>query len=430
MHDLAVSAIIGGMKRGLAVVYTVVTVVFFLAVATVLLVRLGSVRDDNLGAAREQFGRLRQEISLNVQDTDLTLSRAVQAAFRDTGSRTVRIDAFAAYGFQDEGIEYLWARNRNMVEASAEEPPGFDYDRLSQVRLSGTVRLRNEDPLMVEGVYTVLERRDVFNLLRDALIAVLAFALIAVILAIVSLLRPSRAAPERPQAAPGPTPRRHAPAERPVSREQPAAAAPPSGTTAEAGLFSPVSGLSPEAHLEKRLTLELERAASNDQDLTICFVDYPGLTRGSETYRSVAGALLQFFGFEDLIFEYGKRSFCVLFPNVDLDEAIHTVEDFQRRGLEFQAASETEEQDGSAEATSGSDAQSTSAHAGGPREAIRVPEEPAFGLSSRNGRLVEGGRLMREARQALSKARETSGRIMAFRPDPQRYRKFITEKES
>jgi GGDEF domain-containing protein len=160
--------------------------------------------------------------------------------------------------------------------------------------------------------------------------------------------------------------------------------------------------LSPESHLEKRLSLELERAASNDQDLSICFVEYPGLLRGSETYRSVAAGLLQFFGFEDLIFEYGKSSFCVLFPNVELNEAIHLVEDFQKRGLEA----------GSAEEPQGS----------------RGPSQPLFGLSSRNGRLVEGWRLMREARQALAKARETRGRIMAFKPDPQRYRQFISEK--
>ena len=98
----------------------------------------------------------------------------------------------------------------------------------------------------------------------------------------------------------------------------------------------------------------------------------------------------------------------MLFPNVELNEAIHLVEDFQKRGLEAGSAEEP--------------------HGGREPQGSRGPSQPLFGLSSRNGRLVEGWRLMREARQALAKARETRGRIMAFKPDPQRYRQFISEK--
>jgi hypothetical protein len=420
------------MKRGLAVVYTVVTVVFFLAVAAVLLVRLGSVREENLSAARQEFRQLQSAIARNVRETDLPISRAVQASFREVARRDTRIAAFSAYGFRQEGVEYLWARDRRMVQTAGSEPPGFDYDGLSQARLTGTVQLPDTDPLMVEGIYTVLRREDVFTLLRDSLIAVLAFALIAVVLAIVSLLAPGSrrravgAPPTEPGAhagrwteegmhpAPssarenrksrteaGPTLQPHASGPEPPGHPEPT-------SSPEAGLFSPESGVSPESHLEKRLSLELERAAANDQDLSICFVEYPGLTRGSESYRSIASGLLHFFGFEDLIFEYGKSGFCVLFPNVELNEAIHLVEDFQKRRPETGSAEE--------------------AQGGRGAQRVRGPSQPLFGLSSRNGRLVEGWRLMREARQALAKARNTRGRIMAFKPDPQRYRQFISEK--
>jgi hypothetical protein len=36
---------------------------------------------------------------------------------------------------------------------------------------------------------------------------------------------------------------------------------------------------------------------------------------------------------------------------------------------------------------------------------------------------------MREARQALVKARQTPGKVMGFKPDPQRYRRYLSETE-
>jgi GGDEF domain-containing protein len=412
------------MKRGLALLYTVVTVVFFIAVAAVLLFRLGSVRENNLTEARDDFQRLQADIAERAETSELPISRLVQDAFRGTLSRNARVVAFAAYGLQED-IQYLWARNRRILDQTSEETPRFTYDRVSQARLSGSVQMPEGPPLMLEGIYTVLERGDVFSLLRDALIAVLAFALLAVVLAFITLLRPAGGArtatssgDSRGDASRTPAPgnrQRRAPREtastspRSTDGERTAgsAAASPAGESIDTGLFSPQSGLSPEAHLEKRLSLELERAASNDQDLSICFIEYPRLSRGSEDYRQVAQALLEFFGFEDLIFEYGKSSFCVLFPNVDLTEAIQLVEEFQRRALE--------------RPPEGAEAQG-----------VRPPRSagtPAFGLSSRNGRLVEGGRLMREARQALVKARQIPGRVMGFKPDPQRYRRYLSETE-
>jgi GGDEF domain-containing protein len=407
------------MKRGLALVYTLVTVVFFIAVAAVLLFRLGQTREENLVEARAGFEQLQREVERVTENTDLTTSRAVQEAFRASASQSDRIAAFAAYGIQDN-IQYLWARNRRVLDETSEEAPRFTYDRVSQARLSGSVRLPDGAPLMVEGIYTVLDRRDIFALLRDALIAVLAFALLAVILAVISLLRPTPAAGEKPREATAKQPAGLRKTTSAPPRSRPTERAPTGTRTAptadararehragqpsvDAGLFSPQSGLSPESHLEKRLSLELERAASNDQDLSICFIEYPSLARGSQTYRDVAAALLEFFGFEDLIFEYGKSGFCVIFPNVDLTEAIGLVESFQRRGRDSEDGSEA-----------------------APPRAAGVP---AFGLSSRNGRLVEGGRLMREARQALAKARDLPGRIMGFRPDPQRYRRYLSETE-
>ncbi|MFP3960347.1 MAG: hypothetical protein ACLFUX_09275, partial [Spirochaetaceae bacterium] len=388
------------MKRGLSVVYTVVTLVFFLAVVIVILYRLGSVRDRNVAEAEESFQRIRSEIARTAEETEEPTSRLVQEGFRRGSARPSRLDAFAAYGLEDD-IEYLWARSREIIDETARETPRFTYDRISQTRVSGSVELSNRPPLLLEGIYTVLAPGEIFTLLRDALIAVLAFAFVAAVLAVGGLLRAPRnagaadsaadrvsgdspaaepAAGHAPETSP-PSPKPKAPS---ASTSAPDAGSSGTGDTDGGpeigpGLFSPQSGVSPEAHLEKRLSLELERAASNDQDLTICFAEYPRVLRGSEEYRTAAQELVEHFGFEDLIFEYGKHGFCVLLPNVELHEAIGLTEDFQSRYVH----------------TLGT---------GGDRRGAESEEQPTFGLSSRNGRLVEAARLLREARQALSKA--------------------------
>jgi GGDEF domain-containing protein len=55
---------------------------------------------------------------------------------------------------------------------------------------------------------------------------------------------------------------------------------------------------------------------------------------------------------------------------------------------------------------------------------------PLFmGISSRGGRLVDAGRIVSEAEAALEKARyEKDSRIVAFKPDPDKYRLFLASK--
>ena len=60
------------------------------------------------------------------------------------------------------------------------------------------------------------------------------------------------------------------------------------------------------------------------------------------------------------------------------------------------------------------------------REAWGVPKADIWsGLSSRNGRLVDGKRIMGECIAALGRARKTGSRIVGFEPDPDRYRNYL-----
>jgi len=157
-----------------------------------------------------------------------------------------------------------------------------------------------------------------------------------------------------------------------------------------AGLYGPDGVLGWEAYLEERLEAELRRAASFEQDLVIlnAEIDTNG-TKAKETFKSFAEELVSFFSFRDLSFKRGSYGVVIILPNVDLDHGLRLTEEFMMKCRER-------------------------------------GENVEFGLSARAGRLVDAGRLLIEAEGALDRARKNGKyQIMAFKPDPERYRSFV-----
>jgi len=157
-------------------------------------------------------------------------------------------------------------------------------------------------------------------------------------------------------------------------------------------LFNPVTGLSHHDHLERRLGLELERSAYNDQDLVCLLVRFAGLSgagTGSEAYVERARQILSTFQFEDLCFEYDDSTYCVVLPNTELPQGLRQAESFHKRHPECH-----------------------------------------IGLSARNGRLVEARRILTETERSLSHAATEPARVVGFRPDPRKYRQFVTRQMS
>ena len=101
-------------------------------------------------------------------------------------------------------------------------------------------------------------------------------------------------------------------------------------------------------------------------------------------YAQNARAILQFFSFEDLCFEYADREVVVIFPGTTLSDALGQLERFQRFYWEE-------------------------------RHNWNAPDaDLAIGVSARNGRLVEGGRVLGECRTALNALRKVPGESWAF----------------
>ncbi len=160
------------------------------------------------------------------------------------------------------------------------------------------------------------------------------------------------------------------------------------------GLYSPNSELGWEEYLEERLNTELKRAASFDQDLVLMLISVPWARRGTQEYVAVAEMVREYFAFRDLCFEYGEIAFGAIVPNVELDQGMEKAQEF-REILLPRAAKDT---------------------------------TPSIGLSARNGRLMSGMRLIREADRALVHARDDDDGIVAFRVDPEKYRSYIASK--
>lgn len=187
-------------------------------------------------------------------------------------------------------------------------------------------------------------------------------------------------------------------AAKPLSGSVPEAELAGQGLDGPRGLFDPETGLCWESYLRERLDAELKRSASFEQDLSLLIANFDRCERGGEEYRLFAKTTQEFFSFKDLSFQFGKSGVSVILPNMDVDHAIRMSEELLKK-LTFLLQ--------------------------GRKDGLSYLDL-FIGLSSRSGRLVEADRMVGEAMAALRKAREERDtRIMAFRPDPEKFRAFL-----
>ena len=153
--------------------------------------------------------------------------------------------------------------------------------------------------------------------------------------------------------------------------------------------------------MKDRLDAELARSASFEQDLSLLEICYDGLLPQDSDYAAIGESIERFFSFRDLAFERGDDGFSVILPNIDSSHALRMAEEFYKK-LVFLAEGDFAE----------------------------LELLPLYmGISSRGGRLVDALRMIEEADTALEKARyEKDSRIVAFRPDPDKYRLFLASK--
>ncbi|MCR5290686.1 MAG: hypothetical protein K6E51_11900 [Treponema sp.] len=171
-------------------------------------------------------------------------------------------------------------------------------------------------------------------------------------------------------------------------------------TTTEqpAGLFSPNTGFGWQSYLIPRLDSELIRAASSEQDVALFIITIEKLDKNDTSLvKHISKMLVDTFNFPDMVFEYKDDSFAAIKVDETIDTAINLADEiyaelkllFKKNGFDSPIA---------------------------------------IGVSARSVRIISADRLLNEAAQAAEHAKEDpSSPIIAFRVNPEKYRKYLAQ---
>ena len=252
----------------------------------------------------------------------------------------------------------------------------------------------------IQAVYGTIDYDLFQRILRNTLLIVLASLVFATLTLFLELAARNRKGGKRQEAlSPEIDPVAGAAVESPVIKPKPTARKPEAIITDDTpkGLYTPRGNIGWESYTNDRLSSELHRCASFEQDLTLLAIELksPGKT-SDELYSRFTDEAVNFFTMRDLIFGKGENGAAIIMPNTNLEQGMAKCEEFRSR-INAKAP----------ELNSGA-------------------VELCIGLSSRSGRLIEADRLIKEAYSALEKAMgDPVSHIVAFKSDPEKYREFI-----
>ncbi|MCX7787515.1 MAG: diguanylate cyclase [Spirochaetes bacterium] len=390
------------MGKKFVAVYTGISLFLLLSILIVSLGRIVSFRRERLETYKTIHSSLRKMIEDGLSQEKSFHSPLLKSAIQQAFQRTPSLMLVIVYSF-DEGIHYLRARNSTVLTTPLSELdalrgfPQFHYNSFTHVKITSSIALPPGTTYLLDAVYLLVDPSELIPILRDAIILILLLAGITLWIYFYGkrTIELSKATPRVEEQS-----KRIKEAS---ETKQPEPESPPQNPSVETPpidqcLFSPTTGLGWQQHLEKRLTLELERAAYNEQDLSLVLMQIAGMDRSNDSYRELAKSIQTSIAFEDLVFEYGEDGVAIVLPNSSLEQSITTLKGFLKK-LD-----------------------------------PSIPKQfnlPRCGVSSRNGRLIDGKQLILEAEGALKKAGSTwKDCIVGFRSDPGKYREFITKKEA
>ena len=302
--------------------------------------------------------------------------------------------------------EYAFERQDGNTIVWAGDSPRFKPGKIfNKEPFILPLRIDGQRNVNIQAVYSTIDYHIFLVVLRNTLIIILAALFMAFITLMAELALKSRgsryrsgasAGDEKPEAAKNPS---HARAVFTVP-EIPQPAPEPADESTQ-GLYTPEGNVGWESYTHDRLSSELHRCASFEQDLVFLVMEFRGTEKTEPAfYRRFTDEAVSFFSMRDLIFEKGESGISVIIPNMDLEHGIAKSEEFRSRIKAGRAE-----------------------YFPGQKEA---PPELCIGLSSRSGRLIEADRLMLEASRALDKAvADPASPVIAFKSDPEKYREFV-----
>ncbi|TVR90439.1 MAG: hypothetical protein EA428_08430 [Spirochaetaceae bacterium] len=425
------------MKARFAQVCAAITVAVFAAVTVFFVLRLNEAhersvlnRQAHFDAMSELVAKAYQAAGYSFEHIDWERLADEFDLTRTTGAVSIASVEGQLQYLTAQDVSYLSPTTRAQLEENQEARIGRSEHYLltsspGEIRLSETLSSSRGEFIHVEAVYPSLSNADIYPLLRDSFLILLGFAALTLAAALgLYLHRTSHeAAPEYAdgfQATPvgdvtdgsdGTDGSRVDFKGNLYSDKDPEL-----DVEVNDGLDAPDSQEDintpdrEKAKLLRRINLELERSTFNEEDLVLALVrsvpleqtpDPTHATDYSIDETHMRDRLYSFIGqehaFKELTFTLGNNIIAVIEPNNDLDGGMRRMENLLRKAEE---------------------------------RAIAEGGKLHSGLSARTGRLTEAPRLFKEAYTALRRAEYTKSRIMAFRPDPDLYRRFIAGEEA
>lgn len=411
------------MGKKFVTVYTGVSVILILGILLFTLGRVFSLRSERLVTYKSIHNSLRRMLEEGFAQEKSFQSPLLKSSIQQAFHRTPPLMLVIVYSF-DKGIHYLLARNSNILTTPLSELdairgfPQFHYNNFTHVKITSSLSIPPSTSFLLDAVYLLIDPSELVPIFRDSLILLLLLSGVTLGVyfywkesgkkvpkprvetmaredtqnfASKSLLSESSSLGKETTSPEAPEPVKS-------STEIPQSKALVTSPSIEQCLFSPTTGLGWQEHLEKRLTLELERAAFNEQDLSLVLMRIPGMEKTGEAYRNMSKSIQTSIAFEDLVFEYGQDGVAIVLPNSSLEQSITTLKGFLKK------------------------------------QHPSIMKQFALlrcGVSSRNGRLIDGKQLILEAEGALKKAGNTwKDCIVGFRSDPGKYREYIARKEA
>ncbi len=389
------------MKKNILLFYYIISVLFLIFIAVLIGYRINDRLKQNLTAVRKQYEELKI-IGLSTYLAEGSFDSEYFKHKMQTGLRnTNRLLLLNIYS-REKGIFYLITKNKNYLATDPEEPsswsgqPVYRLDSIQEIKLTSSFAPGIRQDLFIDGIFLQFNRADLYPVLKEALYFFLVYVLFSgMILLFLTTSAPAPIKESKRMPAMGSG----------LEQLDAMPAAPPQTSSRTSGLkslLSPDTGLGWQEHLKLRLRFELERAASFDQDLSLLIISLDQAATGRndrQIYRQMGKMILERFPFRDLSFEHENDSYAVILPDKNLDAALKDAKIFQK------------------------------SVADGDWSGRRITV--SIGLSARNGRLISEERLLLEAGKALEQATEGGGiRIIAFRADPDKFRRLISARRS
>ncbi|SIQ78423.1 hypothetical protein SAMN05920897_1156 [Alkalispirochaeta americana] len=379
--------------------YATAVAVAFFAIALWAGWEVRNLRNTREDLAQKSFDALSLEAaslwqSQNLPEAARLFSEHLASTSSEEGFHRGGVPGEIRIILQDAQLDYLWAAGSTYFGESPSGPPQAESSLRDYRRYSRSFAMPQGPGRIITATYPLLFRKDLYPILKRALKAslVILACTASVTLGVFLQGRRQKKAARSSAGAPSREADPAAPRDTTPPRESPTPE-----TTPSEGLSS---GLQPGPLLEERLASELERAGFSEEDLTVVLFEFTQGTRGDQSYRENARAVLSFFSLPDLCFEYELHGAAVLIPNTTLADALAMVERFQR-------------------------------YYWGERLGWnRSTADFSCGASSRAVRFVQADRLLAECAEALRRSKSTSGRIIGFQPDPQKYRDYLIDLEN